>query len=53
MVAPLVSISRFENEIEIDLASGVTVALQLFGLIGVATLLSGSAGAELMIIRLS
>ncbi|URN35584.1 hypothetical protein M8561_06680 [Bacillus velezensis] len=35
------------------LTAGSTIQLQLFGLLGAATLLRGSAGAALNIIRLS
>lgn len=44
---------NFKNEIDINLGVGATVSLQLFGLLGAATLLSGSAGASLMIIRIN
>ena len=52
-VLPLLSLSNFSNEILLDLAEGDTVTLQLFGLLGTAVLLGGSAGASLMIMRLS
>jgi hypothetical protein len=52
-VAPVLSLSSFSNEILIDLTAGTTVTLQLFGLLGTAILLGGSAGASLMIARLS
>lgn len=44
---------NFTNEIDINLGVGATVSLQLFGLLGAATLLSGSAGASLTIIRIN
>ena len=52
-VAPLVSLSHFSNEILLDLNAGDTVSLQMFGIASVATLLPGSAGASLTILRLS
>lgn len=52
-IAPLVSLSHFSNEIMLDLAAGATVSLQMFGIVSAATLLPGSAGASLMITRLS
>ena len=52
-VAPLVSLSHFANEILLDLNAGDTVSLQMFGIASVATLLPGSAGASLTILRLS
>lgn len=53
-VAPALSVSNFENEIEIDLTAGSTISLQLYpiALAGTAVLISG-AGASLMIVRLS
>lgn len=54
-IAPVLSVSSYENEIEIDLAANSTVSLQLYPLLlaGVAVLISGGAGASLMIVRLS
>lgn len=52
-IQPVVSISNFKNEVIVDLTAGSTVSLQLFGLIGLIALLPDSAGASLMIIRLS
>ena len=52
-IAPLVSLSHFSNEIMLDLAAGTTVSLRMFGIVSAATLLPGSAGASLMITRLS
>lgn len=51
----ILSLSTFYNEIEVYLSAGSTVRLQMFAplLVGAATLLSGSVGASLMIIRLS
>ena len=52
-VAPLVSLSHFSNELLLDLNAGDTVSLQMFGIASVATLLPGSAGASLTLVRLS
>ncbi|MFT8351422.1 BclA C-terminal domain-containing protein [Clostridium saccharoperbutylacetonicum] len=52
-ITPLISLSNFSNEIIINLTAGTTITLQLFGLLGTATLLNNSSGASLMIIRLS
>lgn len=54
-ISPLLSLSKFSNEIEINLGAGATVSLQMFPqlLAGIAVLLSNGAGASLMIIRLS
>jgi hypothetical protein len=52
-VSSLVGLSSFTNEILIDISSGDTVSLQLFGLTGPAILLGDSVGASLMIMRLS
>ncbi|WP_313133908.1 BclA C-terminal domain-containing protein [Anaerocolumna sp.] len=55
VITPIISTSYFKNEIEIDLAVGSTITLQMYPplLAGLATLLSGGAGATLTIIRLS
>lgn len=54
-ITPVISLSDFSNEIEIDLPTGATVSLQMFAplLVGTATLLSNACGASLMMIRLS
>lgn len=53
-ISPTLSISRFSNEIEVDLAAGATIELQLYtALVGTAVLLNNACGASLMIIRLS
>lgn len=52
-VLPILSLSNFSNEILLDITAGTTVSLQLFGLLGTAVLLGSSAGASLMIMRLS
>lgn len=54
-VAPVLSVSNYENEIEVTLPANSTISLQLYPLVlaGVAVLISGGAGASLMIVRLS
>lgn len=54
-IAPALSVSSFENEIEVNLPANSTITLQLYPLVlaGVAVLLGGGAGASLMIVRLS
>ena len=52
-MAPSLSLSHFSNEIIVDLSAGDTITLQMYGLLGSATLLPGSAGASLSITRLS
>lgn len=53
-ILPGASISQFYNEIEVGLAAGATIQLQLYApIVGVATLLGGGVGASLMLIRLS
>lgn len=50
----LLSLSSFSNEFEVFLNGGSTIQLQMFtAILGLATLLSGSVGASVMIIRLS
>ncbi|MCY8809755.1 collagen-like protein [Bacillus atrophaeus] len=53
IISPAISLSNFNNSFITTLAEGSTIQLQLFGLLGAATLLGGSAGAALSIIRLS
>ena len=53
VIAPIVAISNFNNTFMASLTAGTTVTLQLFGLVGVATLLTGSAGAALTIVHVS
>lgn len=55
VINPVISLSKFAAAIEIDLAVGSTVSLQMFAplLAGAATLLGSGVGASLMIIRLS
>ena len=52
---PAVNTSTYSNEIEVDLTTSSTVALQMFSPLGLGTaiLLPGSCGASLTIIRLS
>ena len=54
-IAPALSVSNYEKEIEVDLTANSTISLQLYPLVlaGVAVLISGGAGASLMIVRLS
>ncbi|MEM5780253.1 MAG: collagen-like protein [Lawsonibacter sp.] len=54
-IPPALSSSQFYNEIEVSLTSGATIQLQMYPplLAGAATLLGGSLGASMMIIRLS
>ncbi len=54
-IAPIISASRFENQIKIALPAGSTVALQLYPavLAGTAVLAGNGTGASLTIIRLS
>mgnify|MGYP003623400406 CR=1 FL=1 len=54
VIPPIVSTSSYRNEVELYINSGSTILLQVYAtLLGVATLLSNSAGASLMILRLS
>ncbi|MBD0405974.1 collagen-like protein [Bacillus sp. 1021] len=53
IIAPAVSLANFNNSFIVNLSAGSTIQLQLFGLLGAVTLLGGSAGAALSIIRLS
>lgn len=53
-INPLITLSNYSNEIEIDLGVGATISLQMFAaILGIATLLNNAVGASLMIIRLS
>ncbi|WP_325175900.1 BclA C-terminal domain-containing protein [Paenibacillus profundus] len=52
-IVPILSLSSFNNDIIVTLTAGSTITLQLFGLLGAATLINNSAGAALTIIRLS
>lgn len=53
-IPPAIGLSQFNNEIEVSLPAGSTIQLQMFAplVIGAATLLGGSLGASVMIIRL-
>ncbi|MBY8913865.1 collagen-like protein [Bacillus sp. YC2] len=53
IIAPVASLANFNNSFIVSLAAGSAIQLQLFGLLGEAALLGGSAGAALNIIRLS
>ncbi|MNG06357.1 hypothetical protein D3C84_895870 [compost metagenome] len=48
-----IAVSSFNNVIITTLAASSTITLELFGLLGAATLLSGGAGAALTIVLLS
>lgn len=52
-VMAILAVASYSNEFIADIASGDTVTLQLFGLLDTAVLLNQSAGASLMITRLS
>ena len=52
-VPPTVLRSHFSAEIIVDLTAGSTVSLQMFGPLANITLLPGSGGANLSVIRLS
>lgn len=52
-ITPVVSLSSYSAEIILDLTANSTVTLQIFGILATATLLTGAAGASLMITRLS
>ncbi|WP_330583471.1 BclA C-terminal domain-containing protein [Paraclostridium sordellii] len=51
-ISPILSLSSFSSEVIVNVGANTTVSLQMFGLLGAATLLSGSGGAILSIIRL-
>lgn len=53
-IAPIASLASFTNEIEVSLTAGSTISLQMFPplLPTSVTLITGGAGASLMIIRL-
>ncbi|OAB77715.1 BclA C-terminal domain-containing protein, partial [Paenibacillus crassostreae] len=53
IVNPVLSLSSFNNTVITVLGAGTTVQLQLFGLLGAATLLGGGAGAALTIVQVS
>ncbi len=54
-IPPALALSQFYNEIEVSLGAGATIVLQMYAplIVGAATLLGGSLGASMMIIRLS
>ncbi|MDA1774358.1 hypothetical protein PDJ95_23790, partial [Bacillus cereus] len=52
-ITPLLALSQFNNTIIVSLTAGSTITLELFGLLGAATLLGGSAGATLTIMQIS
>ncbi|UVI33833.1 hypothetical protein L1F29_32805 [Paenibacillus spongiae] len=51
-VSPMLSRDHFLASTIVNLQAGSTVSLQLFGLLGAATLLSNSQGAALTIIKI-
>ncbi|CEP81101.1 collagen-like triple helix repeat-containing protein [Paraclostridium sordellii] len=51
-ISPILSLSSFSSQVIVTVGANTTVSLQMFGLLGAATLLSGSGGATLSIIRL-
>ncbi|MZQ83331.1 hypothetical protein GQF01_14540, partial [Paenibacillus sp. 5J-6] len=53
IIAPVLSISEFNNMVVLSLTAGSTITLQFFGLLGAATLTNGAAGAALTIVKLS
>jgi hypothetical protein len=55
IVPPVLALSMFYNEIQVSLTAGSTIQLQMYAplIAGAATLLGGSLGASMMIIRLS
>lgn len=54
-INPVLSLSNYANEVEMDLPANTTISLQMFtpSIAGTAILLNGACGASLMIIRLS
>lgn len=52
-IAPVLTSSTFNNDVILTLAANTTISLQLYGLLGTATLINNAAGAALTIIRLS
>lgn len=53
-IPPVVSLSNFSNEIEVQLGQGATIELQMYAtILGLATIIGGSLGASMTIIRLS
>lgn len=51
-IAPVLTVSSFNNSVIVNLTAGSTVSLQLFGLVTAAILQTG-AGANLSIIQLA
>ncbi|WP_427847089.1 BclA C-terminal domain-containing protein, partial [Clostridium folliculivorans] len=52
IVAPVLSVSSFNNSIIVDLTPNSTITLQLLGSLSIANLTTGGAGASISIIRL-
>ncbi len=53
-IPPALTLSQFYNEIQVSLPANATIKLQMYAplIVGAATLLGGSLGASMMIIRL-
>lgn len=51
-ITPVLTVSTFNNDVILTLAANTTISLQLFGLLGTATLINNAAGAALTIIHL-
>ncbi|SYX85090.1 conserved protein of unknown function [Paenibacillus alvei] len=49
----MLTLSSFNSDVIVTLAANSTISLQLFGLLGTATLINNGAGAAVTIIRLS
>lgn len=52
VVSPSLGVSHLHNEVIVSLAAGDTIGLQLFGFLGVVSLVSNAAGASLVIEQL-
>ncbi|OBY76559.1 hypothetical protein BBG47_26350, partial [Paenibacillus sp. KS1] len=52
-ITPVLTLSSFNSDVIVTLAANSTISLQLFGLLGTATLINNGAGAAVTIIRLS
>ena len=55
VIEPVLSLSNYYNEIEVNLPAGSTISLQMYAplIIGAATLISNGCGASLLIVRLT
>ena len=54
VIPPALTLSQFYNEIEVSLTTNDAIRLQMYSPLGIgaATIIGGSLGASLMIIRL-